>query len=218
VLTLLQDTACFAGPSFDYTLVAYVTEGEKFSVLATVEEQSWWFVHLDEEKDCWIISDYVALQGDEDIPVVTPYLIPTVTPNLSSSGSGIYYILLALDTGGPFGCGDSLIKFYPGIQVKGDMEEEVLTALNALFSNHNQYVDGLYNPIYESSLKAKGVEKDGGDVVVRLGGSFVRPKDKCESQRMRDQIWYTISQFTQTRAVIYLNNALLGDLLVVTNK
>ena len=98
------------------------------------------------------------------------------------------------------------------------MEDEILAALNALFSNHNQYVDGLYNPIYESRLKAKGVEVVGGDVVVRLGGSFVRPKDKCESQRMHDQIWYTISQFSATRAVVYLNNALLGDLLVLTNK
>ena len=58
----------------------------------------------------------------------------------------------------------------------------------------------------------------GNDFVVKLAGTLVRPKDSCESQRMHDQIWYTVSQFSPTRAVIYLNNALLGDLLVVTNK
>lgn len=95
------------------------------------------------------------------------------------------------------------------------MDTDVTAALNALFSNHNQYVNGLYNPMYKSQLKAKGVEVVGNNVKVYLAGNLVRPKDACESKRMHDQVWYTVAQFSQSRAVIYLGNALLGDLLVV---
>jgi hypothetical protein len=94
------------------------------------------------------------------------------------------------------------------------MSDDIKGALNALFANHQEYTNGLFNPIYQSSLKAKSVEKN-GEVRVYLAGQLVRPKDKCESQRMHDQVWYTVSQFSHSRAIIYLNNALLGDLLVV---
>jgi len=219
LLTLNQDTACFYGPSLGQDLIAYINAGSRYPILATIQDQSWWFVSLEEEKNCWIFGDYATTQGvDNNLPIITPSTPPTSKASIPSASHGIYYMLILKDTGGPFGCGDSLIKFYPGVDVKGSTEDEILAALNALFSNHNQYVDGLYNPIYQSQLKAKGVDFVGGDVVVRLGGTFVRPTDNCESQRMHDQIWWTISQFSSTRAVIYLNNALLGDLLVVTNK
>ncbi len=218
-LTLDQDSACFVDTSFGKGLLAYVVDGSSYPVLATIQDQSWWLVRLEEEKDCWIYGGYATIHGAVgDLPVVTPSPPPDSTATILPSSYGIYYILIAKDTGGQFGCGDSLIRYYPGIWVNGDMEDDILAALNALFSNHNQYVEDLYNPIYQSQLKAKGVEIVGGDVIVRLGGSLVRPKDDCESQRMRAQIWYTISQFTSTRPVVYLNNSLLGDLLVVTNK
>ena len=218
-LTLGQDTACFVGTSFGNDLLAYVVNGARFPILAGIEDQSWWFVRLEEGKDCWIYGEYATVEGAiTDIPIITPSPPPSPTATLPPSSYGIYYILIAKDTGGPFGCGDSLIRYYPGIWVNGDMEEDILTALNALFSNHNQYVGDLYNPMYQSQIRAKGVEMVGGEVIVQLNGSLVRPKDSCESQRMRDQVWYTISQFTSTRPIVYLNNALLGDLLVVTNK
>lgn len=218
-LTLLQDTACFVGTSFSNDLLSYVVDGSRFPILAGIEDQSWWFVRVEENKDCWIFGEYAAIEGAiSDLPIITPSppLETTATPQPSSYG--IYYILIAKDTGGPFGCGDSLIQYYPGIWVNGDREDDILAALNALFSNHNEYIGDLYNPMYQSQLRAKGVETVGGEIIVQLGGSFVRPKDNCESQRMRAQIWYTISQFTSTKPVVYLNNALLGDLLVVTNK
>lgn len=218
-ITLKQDTACFVGTSFVSNIITYVVANSNYPVLATIEDQSWWFVSLEETKECWIFGEYASIQGaSSELPVITPSPPPSPTATVPLTTYGIYYILIAKDTGGPFGCGDSLIQYYPGVWVNGDMEDDIVAALNALFSNHSEYVGDLYNPIYQSQLKAKGVEIVGGDVVVTLGGSLVRPKDDCESKRMRAQIWYTISQFTSTRPVVYLNNALLGDLLVVTNK
>ncbi len=219
LLTLSQDTACFTGASFGHAVQQYVTAGNEFPILGRLSDHSWWQVSIEIDTSCWIFGEYSSISGGtEDLSVVTPPALPSLTPTPQPSSVGVYYILISIDTGGPFGCGDSLIRFYPGVWAKGDLEVDVETALNALFGNHNQYTNGVYNPIYQSQLKAKSVEFIGNDVVVQLAGTLVRPKDACESQRMHDQIWYTVSQFSPSRAIIYLNNALLGDLLVVSKK
>jgi hypothetical protein len=218
-LTLLQDCACLTGAGFGYSISHYVSSGSSYPLLGQLQDRSWWLVGVEEDQTCWIYNEFAQVNGMVDsLPVMTLQPLPTQTSTPPPASSGVYYILISADTGGPFGCGDTLIKYFPGVWVKGDMEDDILAALNALFANHNQYVGGLYNPIYQSSLKAKSVEWVGNDLVVQLNGTFVRPKDTCESQRMHDQVWYTVSQFSPVRAVIYLNNALLGDLLVVAKK
>lgn len=217
VATLNQDTACFTGASFSHSVQQYILADSEFPLLGQLSDQSWWLVSAGDQTACWVYAEYASVRGMvDDLPVMTPPPIPFPTSTDTPTTRGVYYILISENTGGPFGCGDSLIYWYPGVWVKGDMEEDIKAALNALFANHNQYTNGLYNPIYQSQLKAKSVEVVGNDVVVRLAGTFVRPKDTCESQRMHDQIWYTVSQFSPSRAVIFLNNALLGDLLVVS--
>jgi len=54
-----------------------------------------------------------------------------------------------------------------------------------------------------------------GRATIWLSGKFVKPKDKCEAERIHLQVWRTASQFAEVthRPVIYVNNALLGDLL-----
>jgi hypothetical protein len=218
VLSLNQDTVCLDGASFDHNVDEYVLSESEYPIYGQLSDQSWWLVGVDEEQSCWIYGEYSTVRGEiVTLPIITPPSLPTLTPTELPSTAGIYYILISMGTGG-YGCGDSLIYWYPGVWVKGDMEADITAALNALFSNHNQYTNGLYNPMYQSQLKAKSVEVVGNEVVVKLAGTLVRPKDSCESQRMHDQIWYTVSQFSPTRAVIYLNNALLGDLLVVSKK
>jgi len=216
MLTLLNDSACMNGAGFEHHIHHYVLSGMEYSILGRLSDQSWWLVGTEDEQSCWVYAEYTAVSGNiELLPVLTPPPIPSLTPTVTPETPGIYYILIAKDTGGTFGCGDSLIRYYPGVWVKGDMEDDITGALNALFANHREYTNGLYNPIYKSDIKAKSVEETGGDVVVQLAGNFVRPKDTCESKRMREQIWYTVSQFSHVRAVIYMNNALLGDLLVI---
>jgi hypothetical protein len=218
-LTLLQDCGCLKGAGFGYSISHYVSSGSIYPLLGQLQDRSWWLVGVEEDQTCWIYNQFAQVNGMVDtLPVMTPSPLPSQTSTPPPASSGVYYILLSLDTGGPSGCGDTLIKYYPGVWVKGDMEDDILAALNALFANHNQYVGGLYNPVYQSSLKAKSVEQVGSDIVVQLNGTLVRPKDSCESKRMHDQVWYTVSQFSPVRAVIYLNKALLGDLLEVSKK
>jgi len=215
-LILNRDTACFNGASFDHIVNEYIGEGAEFLVSGRITDESWWKVENAEDGGCWVYGEYVTIAGGiDDLPVLTPPPLPTLTPTTQPSTDGIYYILISENTGGPFGCGDSLNKYYPGVWVNGDMDTDITAALNALFSNHNQYVNGLSNPMYKSQLKAKGVEVVGNNVKVYLAGNLVRPKNACESKRMHDQVWYTVAQFSPSRAVIYLGNALLGDLLVV---
>jgi hypothetical protein len=216
ILTFNQDAVCMAGASYGHQVDHYVLGETSYPLLGGLEDQSWWLVETEDGGTCWADGKVVSVQGDfERLPVVTSPPIPSLTPTVTPQTPGIYYILVAKDTGGPIGCGDSLVKYYPGVWIKGDLEDDILGALNALFSNHNEYVNGFYNPMYRSDLRAKSVEVVGGEVIVQLGGTLVRPKDTCESQRMRAQVWYTVSQFSPTRAIIYLNKALLGDLLVV---
>ncbi len=216
ILTFNKDSVCMVGASYGHQVDHYVLGGTTYFLLGGLADQSWWLVETDTGGNCWADGEVVSLQGGyERLPVVTSPPIPSVTPTATPEKLGIYYILVAKDTGGPIGCGDSLVKYYPGVWVKGDLENDILGALNALFSNHNEYVNGFYNPMYKSDLQAKSVEIVGGEVIVQLGGTLVRPTDTCESQRMRAQVWYTVSQFSPTRAIIYLNKALLGDLLVV---
>lgn len=216
LLTLNNDTVCMTGASFGHNVHQYMSAGTEHSILGQLSDHSWWLVGADNEASCWIYRDYATVSGNiQALPLITPPLLPSETPTVTPESPGIYYILIAKDTGGPFGCGDSLIRYYPGVWVKGDMEDDIKGALNALFANHKEYTNGLYNPIYKSDIKAKSVDEIGGDVIVRLAGQFVRPKDTCESQRMHAQVWYTVSQFSPVRAVIYMNNALLGDLLEI---
>lgn len=216
VLAFEVDAVCMMGASYGHIVDHYVSPGTEYPLLGQLQDHSWWLVEAPDGPACWVDEAVASVRGDiETLPVVTPPPFPSITPTATPVTPGIYYILLMEDTGAPFGCGDSLIKYYPGVWVKGDMEDDIKGALNALFANHNQYVNGLFNPMYKSDLKAKDVEMVENDVVVQLAGTLVRPKTACESQQMHDQVWYTVSQFSPTRAVIYLNRALLGDLLVV---
>ena len=216
-LEFIQDSVCMTGASYSHNVDHYVEEGVIYPLIGQIMDRSWWLVEAGGEESCWVSSDVALVKGDIDtLPVMTPPPIPSLTPSNTPEVRGIYYMLIAENTGGPFGCGDDLIKYFPGVWVKGGTEQDILGALNALFSNHNKYVNGLYNPMYQSDLKAKSVEVVGNDVLIQLGGTLVRPEDACESKRMHDQVWYTARQFTSVRPIIYLNKALLGDLLVVS--
>ncbi|MBC8330486.1 MAG: hypothetical protein H8E28_00745 [Anaerolineae bacterium] len=225
-LSVDTNAVCRTGPDINYPIAGYLETDATLHVSGMVEgELSWFLIQLEDGKDCWIADSVVTLHdGGVNVPRITPP--PTPTPEvMASSQLGktdfIYYFLTATDTGGPFGCetGDSLLYIETSIPRTGELEVDVVNALNALFSNHNQYYNGLYNPMYASSLRATDVDFVPGDVEAQvwLRGDLARPKDKCDSQRMRDQVWETIEiQFPEiNHAVIRVNRALLGDLLVV---
>jgi hypothetical protein len=216
----MQDAVCRSGPGTVYNIQTYLTKGERFLVIGRTEASDWWVIQPEsEDARCWISDLVVDIHGERNVAIVlTPPPLPTEqTPEVVSAG-GIYYYLVAEDTGGPIACGDNIFSIYPGVGTKKTLEENVRAALNGLFNNHAKYTNGLYNPIYQSRLNAKGVtyDPDTGVAIVQIRGDLKRPKNKCESERMRAVIWQTIYQFSAiNKAIIYMNDTLLGDRLYV---
>jgi hypothetical protein len=100
----------------------------------------------------------------------------------------------------------------------GNISDDVSVALKSLFSTGSQYVGELYNPLYQSKLSISKIEfkKQTGEITVFLNGGFTKPKDDCDKLGYRAQVWDTIRQFPEIwRAYVWVNDKLLGDLLVV---
>lgn len=119
------------------------------------------------------------------------------------------------NTGGPI-CGDSLVWINTDIPRTNNIAKNVSAALTRLFSYRSKYVGDLYNPAYVVQAKVKKVSlSPEGLLYIQLAGSLKeRTKDDCENIRLREQIWATFRQFKgYSRYVIYLNSALLGDLI-----
>ncbi|MEA3351628.1 MAG: hypothetical protein U9Q82_13490 [Chloroflexota bacterium] len=220
-----QDAVCRIGPGLAFSIRKYLVAGEEAADVSGVvdADPKWWLITLasDDDVSCWIADQAVTVSGNVSaLPILTPPPLPTASPVPTLVGGGLYYFLIAENTGGPFGCGDGIVRVYPGIPRTGNFSQDVAAALNALFSNHQKYFNGFYNPMYASSLRVGDVDRpssSGGDTNIHLSGDLVRPKDKCESQRMHDQVWQTIyQQFSESgHAVIRVNRGLLGDLLVI---
>lgn len=214
-----QDVKCRTGPGTNYDVDTYFSADFQTEIMGSTEQRDWWLVARKNDLDqpCWISSSLVSVKGAiSQVPVLTPPPLPTLSPTPTLNVPGILYYLVAENTGGPVGCGDSLIAIYPGIRRTGDLESNVKAALTALFANHTKYVNGLLNPIYESRMKAKSVSLDdsSGIATVQLAGTFVKPKDVCESKRMHAQVWFTIKQFNSIKhSNVWIGNVKLGDLM-----
>lgn len=151
-------------------------------------------------------------------PTSTATQTPTETAQLGIAEGLIVKYLVHLGTGGPVGCGDSLVPVSAGFLRTGDINEDVKIALNSLFSTGTKYVGDLYNPLYQSKVRVESVRlnKSTGNVYVQLTGSFSKPKEDCDKLLYRAQVWSTARQFPEVRlATIRMNQYLLGDLLVV---
>jgi hypothetical protein len=154
-------------------------------------------------------------------PTETPTQTPANTVQVSSGGDLIVKYLVHKGTGGPVGCGDSLVPVSADFLRTGDVREDVKIAITSLFSTGSQYVGDLYNPLFLSKLRVNDVSfnKRTGNVTIHLTGSFTKPKEDCDKLLYRAQVWDTARQFPEVKlATIWLNQYLLGDLLVVFKK
>lgn len=158
-----------------------------------------------------------------DTPTITPTWTPSTVPTDTQTPTptpwgkipenAVVIYLTIIGSGGPVACGDSLFAINSGFIKSGNVETDITNAVNRLFSI-GQYSGGLYNATYPSSLRVNSVELQGKEAVVTLQGSYVKPKDKCDAMRYRDQLWSTIRQFDEVdRAIPRYNGAVLGDLL-----
>jgi hypothetical protein len=145
--------------------------------------------------------------------------LPKESIQAAAAGGPIYKYLIHVGTGGPVACGDNLVPIYVGART-GDTEKDVATALNKLFATPKNS-GGLYNPLADSKLKAKGVEYNPSNrnVIVHLGGRLVKPKTSCDIKRARAMVWATAQQFPEVQhAIIWIGSSLLGDLLAANDR
>ncbi|HBY07542.1 MAG TPA: hypothetical protein DEH22_07045 [Chloroflexi bacterium] len=219
--SLYAYTICRFGPSTAFEAHTYFQEDGSAIVRGRLDDDSWYLIELPESGEtCWIFNEVIDLVAPDLalMPVLTPPPLPTPAPLPTKTEEelalGPKYYLLIPDNGGPFACGDGLVYFYSNQKSK-DVEEDIKAALNALFSVRSKYVGNYYNPVYQSSLRAKTVTVENGNATVWLAGNFVKPKSKCEADRIHVQVWETVSQFPEVRnrPIIWVNNVLLGDLL-----
>ncbi len=152
-------------------------------------------------------------------PTATPTATATAVPQAAAPANVLVKYLVHQGTGGPIGCGDSLVPVSTGFLPTGDIKEDVKIALNSLFSTGTKYAGNLYNPLYQSNLRVGKVnfKKSTGGLTIHLNGGFTKPKDDCDKKLYRAQVWDTARQFPEVwRAYIWVNDKyLLGDLLVV---
>ncbi|MBE9474774.1 MAG: hypothetical protein IMY85_07765, partial [Chloroflexi bacterium] len=214
---------CRTGPGLVYDIRAYLSEGAVPVLLGHTHDNSWWTVEEPEFKAiCWVSTEFVSVQGDlENIAILTPAPTPTLVPTPTPNQKGMKIFLVALNTGGPFGCGDGLVYYYTGKKRTGDVERDISAALNALLKIRTKYVGDYYNPTYNAHLHVKNVEVNQatGRVVIYLAGSIPKPADVCEAKRIHDQVWETARQISGYRDVgIHVGNKLLGDLIAVGDR
>lgn len=223
VMVVESNVVCRTGPGLNYDVVLYLSEGDIVTLVGMVDSGNWFLAVPHQGDDmCWVGTLAInASFNTDELKVITPPPSPTWEPTKTPEHTGgMKIFMLALNTGGYFACGDSLMYFYSGIKSSGDVKNDLTRILNRLFSQKSEYVGGYYNPLYKSNLNVKSVDYNpaNGHVNLVLGGTFAKPKDKCESDRIRTQIWETVLQLDNVHsAQIWVNNKLLGDLLYVGN-
>ena len=152
---------------------------------------------------------------ETDTPEPTFTEIPSETPIGYIPENAIFIYATILGTGGNVGCGDDVIKLYSGHIRSGDVEADLATALNTLFSA-GAYAAGFYNATYPSNLQVVDVGFSAGTAKVYLDGNYVVPKDSCDASRYRAQVWATGLQFEEvTHFIPFVGSKLLGDRLAV---
>jgi hypothetical protein len=114
-LVVNEDTVCRTGPGLIYDIRTYVSEGATPILLGYAQEKVWWSVEEPEfNARCWVSASVVTVDGDIDsLPEFTPEPTPTIEPTPTAEQKGVIYYVVALNTGGSLGCGDSLIPVYP---------------------------------------------------------------------------------------------------------
>jgi hypothetical protein len=222
-LVVNEDAACRVGPGLIYDINAYLSAGAVPILLGQDRESTWWSVEEPTfNNECWVSSDVVSVQGDTDkLPIFTPLPTSTIEPSPTQKQKGVIYYLVALNTGGPVGCGDTLIPVYTGIPTSGDIEKDIHNALHALLKLKVKDFGGYYNPLYNAHLNTGGVKynPDSGNVTVNLSGSIPKPEDECEYHRVRGVLWETVRHYKKVNGVTYwIGDKLIGDLIAIIDR
>ena len=143
-------------------------------------------------------------------PKTLTYYIPL--PAASENTVNIYFIQL---NAGSAECGDRIIAVSSGVEISGDIEDDVKAGLRKLFSYKEKFYGDLYNPLYASKLRVEKVDLNkSGLIEVWFSGTYQPSGDPCDNTRVRTQIWHTIKQFRGVKTTnIFLKGIPFGDRL-----
>lgn len=149
----------------------------------------------------------------------TPSPTPIVTSSPTSSPalvSEVKIFLIALEdqgiSGELIGCGDSAVSVTRQIT---PTTKPLTEAFNELLLIKTQYYgeSGLYNALYQSTLKLDSAEVVGTTATIYLSGSLVLG-GTCDNPRVEAQLKSTALQFSTVRTVnIFINNIPLEEVL-----
>lgn len=222
-LVVNEDTVCRTGPGLIYDIRTYVSEGATPVLLGYAQEKDWWSVEEHEFNAlCWVSASVVTVDGDIDsLPEFTPEPTPTIEPTPTAEQKGVIFYVVALNTGGSLGCGDSLIPVYTGVSTSGDLEKDIHNSLHALLKLKVKDFNGYYNPLHNAHLNTGDVKfnDSNGIATVRLNGSIPKPKDECEYHRVRGVLWETVRHYRDVSGVTFwIGDKLIGDLIAVIDR
>lgn len=195
------------------TAYAEMTEAAHIAVLSATAT----FTHTPTPTSTATITPSPTITYTATMVPLTDTSTPTLTPvpgsNIPDNAIVAYFV--KTNSGGPIGCGDTLVPILTGHYLTGNTIEDLRAALNYLFAAGN-YVLGLYNATYLSSFQATEItfERGTGSATTLLAGSYVEPITKCDAHRYRAQVWSTALQFDEiTNFTPFVGSKLLGDRL-----
>lgn len=117
--------------------------------------------------------------------------------------------LIALDTGGPVGCGDSLVAVTRPLPAPTTMP--LTASIRELLSIKDRVLgqSGLYNALYQSNLAVERLTLENRHATIWLTGQY-RVGGVCDEPRVLQQLRATATQFqTVDTTDIYVNGTLL---------
>jgi hypothetical protein len=128
----------------------------------------------------------------------------------------LMYFIPLNDEGEPDGCGSQLVGVNTGLLPTGDAAVDAPAALARLFGVRQQYLIGLYNPLYGSniSIDSAGYEAAYGEVVIHTSGNISRGEDKCDWDRIRAMVKATLRNASPDQSVeVRFNGHAFNDIV-----
>jgi len=78
-ITLTSNSNCRLGPAINYTLIDQIASGRTFAVIGRNEDNTWWQIVNDTNRECWIISDNAYPNSDfSNVPIGNAPELPGV--------------------------------------------------------------------------------------------------------------------------------------------
>lgn len=116
IFTLSRDAICRSGPSLDYKIAEYVSNGSQIPVQARSKDSIWLVVLLPNGVRCWISSQLGTIDGDPNLLPVEEAPIITSTATSSNTGQDNNQPVDADNDGynSDVDCNDNSDKIYPG--------------------------------------------------------------------------------------------------------